>query len=113
MSGHLPPGCTQDECDRAQPGYYDDDYDYDGCDHEEYDIDVFEGRCRCYRCGESWWASEETILSAIDAQAAYSRWEDEQNRRDWWRDLWTRVTAPFRRLRRRGPPKSLDDEIPF
>jgi hypothetical protein len=23
MSGYLPPGCTQDECDRAQGGYFD------------------------------------------------------------------------------------------
>lgn len=23
--GRLPPGCTQSECDQAQPGYYDDD----------------------------------------------------------------------------------------
>lgn len=23
MSGYLPPGCTQQECDEAQPGYWD------------------------------------------------------------------------------------------
>lgn len=25
--GYLPPGCTQDECDRAQPGYWDEPED--------------------------------------------------------------------------------------
>lgn len=25
MAGYLPPGCTQRECDMAQPGYWDDD----------------------------------------------------------------------------------------
>lgn len=25
MAGNLPPGCTQTECDMAQPGYWDDE----------------------------------------------------------------------------------------
>ena len=27
MSGYLPPGCTQRECDEAQPGYWDEPED--------------------------------------------------------------------------------------
>jgi hypothetical protein len=27
MAGHLPPGCTQRECDMAQPGYWDEPHD--------------------------------------------------------------------------------------
>lgn len=38
MAGYLPPGCTQTECDQAQPGYWDDEeapqqwFECDVCD---------------------------------------------------------------------------------
>ncbi len=88
------------------------DWDYDGCDHDDYDIDIINGRCLCYRCGESWYADEAQILAAIDHQAAYAEREDRENRQQWWRDLWSRMIAPFQRLRPRRAT-NLDDEIPF
>jgi DnaJ-class molecular chaperone len=32
MSGYLPPGCTQQECDEAQPGYWDPPQTWHQCD---------------------------------------------------------------------------------
>ena len=37
MGGYLPPGCTQDECDQAQPGYWDDPEDGEDEEMEAYD----------------------------------------------------------------------------
>lgn len=48
MSGHLPPGCTQRECDEAQPGYYDEPMDDDTCPEcggEGIVFDCFDGFC--------------------------------------------------------------------
>lgn len=89
--------------------------DEDGCCHEDHDLDILTGRCHCYRCGERWYASDAEILHAVDCEAAYARWEDEEHRRQWWRDLYYRLTAPLRPLRRwwaRRKPDA-DDEIPF
>ncbi len=92
---------------------YDDEWDWDGCDHEDYDIDIIDGRARCRKCGDSWYATDEEVLSTIDAMSAHDRYMEEENRKQWWRDLWWRVTAPFRWRRRRRPVTVADDEIPF
>lgn len=91
----------------------DDEYD-DPCDHEDYDVDILEGRARCHRCGESWYCSEEEVLRQIDAESAYARYLEEEDRKQWWRDLFAPITGPLRRLRWRwkGAPK-IDDDIPF
>lgn len=90
-----------------------DDYDYDECDHEDFDIDILDGRCTCHRCGERWTATEAELLHQIDSEAAYARYMDELNRKQWWSDLWDRIKAPFRRLRSIRQPKEMDDDIPF
>ena len=71
MSGYLPPGCTQTECDQAQPGYWDDDRDppqviitckaCDGQGFTVHRVTVYEHGCGfphndseerpCERCG--------------------------------------------------------------
>jgi len=91
----------------------DDDYeDEDPCDHEDYDVDILEGRARCSMCGESWYCSDEEVLRQIDHEAAYAAWEEGENRRQWWRDRWDSVKSFFRR-RQRGPTLVSDDDIPF
>jgi hypothetical protein len=88
----------------------------------DYDIDTIEGRCHRHRRGDSWYATEEEIISAIDSESVYARYVDELNHRQWWRDLFARLTLPirwpiFRLLERVWPRKAsgvlLDDEIPF
>lgn len=88
----------------------DDDYD-DPCDHESYDINTIDGRATCERCGESWYATDDQILSAIDAEAAYAQYQEGEERRQWWRDRWDTVKAFFRWRK----PNHLvpDDDIPF
>lgn len=86
----------------------DDDYD-EPCDHEDYEIDIIAGRAECHRCGESWYASEDEILSAIDAESAYDRYWERENRREWWREVWRSIRAFFR-IRR---PVITDDDVPF
>lgn len=91
-----------------------DEYD-DPCDHEDYEIDVLDGRARCDRCGESWYATDDEILRQIDNEAAYNAHMELENRKQWWRDLWSRIRSfvyrrePYRRPY--GP--TLDDDIPF
>ena len=36
MAGYLPPGCTQRECDEAQPGYWDEPNEPDPIEAENY-----------------------------------------------------------------------------
>lgn len=86
------------------------DRDYDGCDHEDYDIDILDGRARCDRCGESWYATNDEILRVIDCMSAHDRWEEEQNRRQWWRDLWHSIRSFFRR---KAPRQIYEDDLPF
>lgn len=51
MAGYLPPGCTQTECDQAQPGYWDPPqqwYECDACNGAgvfAYRITVYEHGC--------------------------------------------------------------------
>lgn len=91
----------------------DDDYDEPECDHEDFDIDILDGRARCNRCSESWHATEDEIRAQIEHMARYAEYEEREERRQWWRDLWDRIKSPFQRLRpvKRGP--ILDDDIPF
>ena len=51
MSGYLPPGCTQQECDEAQPGYWDEPQQWcicnacDGSGVHAYRVTVYEHGC--------------------------------------------------------------------
>lgn len=97
----------------------DDEYD-DPCDHEDYDIDIVSGRAECHWCGEGWYASNEEVLSAVDAQAAYAEYEERENRRQWWGDLVYNIRHPlqalhwqFQKLGWIRRPTVTDDDIPF
>ena len=70
----------------------DDEYPQYECEQEDYDIDTIEGRCHSHRCGDSWYATEEEIISAIDSESVYARYVDELNHRQWWRDLFAQLT---------------------
>lgn len=97
----------------------DDEYD-DPCDHDDYDVDILEGRARCHRCGESWYCSDEEVLRQIDHEAAYAAWEEKENRRQWWDNLRYSIRHPLRvihwQMQKRGwfqPHVMTDDDIPF
>lgn len=99
----------------------DDDYeDEDPCDHDDYEIDILDGRCRCM-CGHSWYASNEQVEAEIERQAAYDEYLERENRRQWWRDLFAPITDPINslrwKLRRVGwrwkRVSAIDDDIPF
>ncbi len=89
-----------------------DDYDEeDPCDHEDREIDILDGRARCPRCGESWWATNDEVLEQVDHEARYAEYEEQENRRQWWRDGWETVKSWFRW---RKPSRFVsDDDIPF
>ena len=90
-----------------------DEYD-EPCDHEDYDIDILDGRARCDRCGESWYASNEEVLAMVDHMARYAEYEEQENRRQWWRDIYYKFTAPLRPFRRwRARRSGYNDDIPF
>lgn len=97
---------SYDEWKLASP--YDDGPE---CDHDEYEVDILDGRCWCDRCGHRWYATNEQVEAQIEHQRAYDEWEHGENRRQWWRDLWDRVRSIF--PRRRGPQIIGDDDIPF
>lgn len=97
----------------------DDEYD-EPCDHENYDINIVDGRATCDQCGESWYASDDEVLAAVDAQAAYAEYEERENRRRWWSDLLYNFRHPLVaihwQMQKRGWFRSsvmTDDEIPF
>lgn len=106
---------SYDDWKLASP--YDDEPE---CDHDDYDIDILDGRCRCL-CGHSWCASQEQVEAEIKRQREYSEHEERENRRQWWRDLFAPITDPIRTLRRRlfewrlrrQFPEHVDDDIPF
>lgn len=98
----------------------DDEYEDEPCAHEDYDIDILEGRARCNRCSESWHCSEEEVLRQIDHEAAYFAWEEKENRRQWWSDLLYSFRHPLQaihwQMQKRGwfrPRVMTDDDIPF
>lgn len=95
----------------------DDDRD-DVCDHDDYEVDILEGRARCNRCPESWYVSEEEVCAKIKHQAAYDDYCERENRREFWRRLTYPLRWPiYRILERIWPRKSVnvlyDEEIPF
>ena len=87
-----------------------DEYD-EPCDHEDYEIDILTGCCHCDRCSESWHATPEQIQMQIDHEAAYYEAMESEERRQWWRDLWSRVRSFF--WRSRTKTWASDDDIPF
>jgi len=105
----------------GQYGYIDQDDDDDElCDHEDYETDMLEGRCRCYRCGHSWYASTEDIDRELRFQSEYAEAMEREDRRQWWSDLWWAVRHPLAQihweLSKRGwfrKSAPTDDEIPF
>jgi hypothetical protein len=97
-----------------------DDYcdDPDPCDHEDYEINIVDGRCWCHKCGEVWHASKEEISLQIQHEAEYHEWERTQQRREFWLKLTRPIRWPIFRLMERIWPRHatrvLDDgEIPF
>ncbi len=95
--------------------------DEDPCDHEGYDTDILDGRCRCWRCGESWYATTEQIDAQLRFESEYYETMEREERRQWWRDRlwplpewWEAVRSIFRR-RKAAPAMfaDLDDDIPF
>lgn len=103
----------------------DDDFDYDRdddpCDHDDYDTDLLDGRCHCYRCGESWYASAAEIDAELRYQSEYAEAMEREDRRQWWNDLIYAVLHPLQtihwKLAQRGwfrtSPAITDDDIPF
>lgn len=87
---------------------YDDIGDEPACDHDEFDIDILEGRAQCDRCGHAWYATSEQIEAQERHQQEYAEWEAEQHRHDnaWWRRLGRWLASLFKR-------NVLDSEIPF
>lgn len=105
--------------DDYPPGYADDDDDDpdpETCDHEEHEVDIITGRATCWRCGESWFQTDEEIAAEIERITAYDHWQRQQERpwyrfREWIGALVGAWRARLRRMRRRTVPD--DDEIPF
>lgn len=101
----------------------DDDYEpQDECEHDNYEIDILTGRAECDTCYHSWPATSEEIAAAVRHQRQYHEWEERENRRQWWRDLFAPITGPVRRTverfriwrdSRTFQPSVGDDEIPF
>lgn len=94
-------------------GYYD-----DPCDHEDYTVDIVDGRCWCLHCNEVWHATADDIVAQIQHEAEYAEWEAREHRREFWRKLTYPIRWPiFRLLERIWPRKACgvldDDEIPF
>lgn len=112
MTGwNLPPGCTQDDIDRAFGGYEDE------CEHEAYQID-WQGRAHCDRCEESWWASAAEVESFHECMRLAEAFGRRQARRERWKKLTFVIRWPlYRLLQKLWPRKSCtvlhDDEIPF
>jgi hypothetical protein len=48
--------------DEDEDDFYSDD---DFCDCEEFDADILEGRAHCFRCGRSWWLSDEQMKQEV------------------------------------------------
>jgi len=90
-------------------------------DHEDYDIDILDGRGRCWRCGESWYVSNEEINAELDRQARYHDDMEREERKQWWRDRFAPLLDPIKSLKRRlfewhlrrQFPGHVEDDIPF
>lgn len=104
-----------------------DDEDYIGCDgeeescdHEDHETDILDGRRRCWRCGESWYASADDIDRELRFQSKYHEAMERYDRQQWWSDLFWSIRHPLAtihwELSKRGwfrKPVVSDDEIPF
>lgn len=88
----------------------DDDRD-DYCEHDDYDVDILEGRAHCNRCSESWYVSEDEVLRQIEHERAYNEHLERENRRQWWRDLWASIRSIIPHRKRIA--NISDDDIPF
>lgn len=99
-----------------------DDYEEeDPCDHEDAETDCLDGRVYCHRCGAQWYATAEELAAEHRRVVEYAKWEERENRRQWWRDLFAPILDPIDSLRwklrrlswrwRRAP--IIDDDIPF
>ena len=91
------------------------EYEREECEHENYDIDTIEGRCRCDSCGESWYASEADIQAAIDSEIAYAKYIERIESpwyrfREWCAGHWYSLK---RALQPKRKAAALDDDIPF
>jgi|SRR6185312_1019946 len=102
----------------------DDDFDYERddepCDHEDHDVNLIDGRCQCYRCGESWYATTAEIDEQLRFESEYHEAMERENRRQWWSDLFWAIRHPLATLhwemQKRGwfrPRVLTDDDIPF
>jgi hypothetical protein len=90
------------------------------CDHDDYETDYLDGRCRCYRCGESWCATAAEIDAQLRFETEYHEAMDREYRRQWWDDLFYNVRHPLQALhwqmQKRGwlrPRVMTDDDVPF
>lgn len=83
----------------------------DPCDHDDYETDLLDGRCRCDRCGESWYATAAEIDAQLRFETEYHEAMERENRRQWWRDRWDSVKSLFHWRKR--PQFVSDDDIPF
>lgn len=96
------------------------DEDDDPCDHEDYETDILDGRCRCDRCGHSWYATAAEIDRELRFQSEYAEAMEREDRHQWWSDLWWAVRHPLATIHwelcKRGwfrKSAANDDEIPF
>lgn len=97
----------------------DDEYD-DPCDHEDAETDLLDGRSRCPRCGETWYATASEIDAQLRFQSEYHEAMERENRQQWWSDIFYNVRHPLQaihwQMQKRGwfRQKALtDDDIPF
>lgn len=97
-----------------------DDRDEDFCDHEDHDTDILSGRCKCWRCGHSWYATADDIDRELRFQSEYAEAMEREDSRQWWSDLWWAVRHPLATLhwemQKRGwfrQPEPSDDDLPF
>jgi hypothetical protein len=99
----------------------DDDYEEDPCDHDDYETDLLDGRCRCPRCGESWYATAAEIDAQLRFETEYHKAMERENRKQWWSDTLYNVRHPLQaihwQMQKRGwfRPRATpsDDDIPF
>lgn len=91
----------------------DDDYEddpRDDCEHEDYESDILTGIASCHNCGHRWMQTREEIEAEHDRIAAYQRYQEREDRRQWWRELWDKVKSIIPRRKR---DLVIDDDIPF
>lgn len=99
----------------------DDGFDDDLCDHDDYDTDLLSGRCQCWRCGETWYATGEEIDRELRFQSEYHEAMEREDRRQWWSDLFYNVRHPLQaihwQVQKRGwlsgRSAPSDDDVPF